>query len=148
MMVLLIALLVVVIALVVGVVTGRLDGTSSAVDTMDAPTRTSAFELPAGRLGSAGADQIKIDQALRGYNMVQTDAVLDKLFGEIKELEDHIAALSQDGQVTSGRGATSGAGAEPAGSYRVGQVREFPLHRRTEPERSDASVSPERPGSE
>lgn len=88
MMVFLIATLVVVVACVIGIVVGKVGTKTDALDTMDEATRTSAFELPDGRLGSAGMDQVRLDQSLRGYNMVQVDAVLDKLFDELKELED------------------------------------------------------------
>lgn len=82
MMILLIAVLVLVVAAVVAVVVGRV-----GVDPMSPPADTSPFELPAGRLGSAGVDAVRLDQSLRGYNMAQVDAVLDRLFDEIHDLE-------------------------------------------------------------
>lgn len=96
MMAVLIALLVLVIAVVVGVVSGKVGSSAQALDTMDGATRTSAFELPEGPLGAKGRDVIQLDQSLRGYNMVQTDAVLDKLFGEIEALEAEVTQLKAD----------------------------------------------------
>lgn len=82
MMILLIVFLILVVGAVVAVVVGRV-----GVDSMASPTATSPFELPAGRLGSAGVDAVRLDQSLRGYNMAQVDAVLDRLFDEIHDLE-------------------------------------------------------------
>ena len=96
MMVLLISLLVLVVGVVVGVLVGKIGSGPGALDGMAPAARTSAFELPKGRLGSAGADVIKLDQSLRGYNMVQTDAVLDKLFGELADLESEVARLRSE----------------------------------------------------
>lgn len=77
MIVLLIAVLVLVVGLVVAVIVGKVGS-----DSMAGPTRTTPFELPQGRMGSERVEEIRIDQSLRGYNMAQVDAVLDKLRDE------------------------------------------------------------------
>lgn len=87
MMLLLIVVLVLVVGAIVAVVTGRV-----GVDSMSAPTETSSFELPEGPLGRAGVDAVRFDQRLRGYDMGQVDAVLDRLFDENAELRRRLAA--------------------------------------------------------
>ena len=112
-MVFLIALLVILVGVVVAVVSGRVGGSRTAssdgelageasvnVDTMDEATSSSSFSLPAGHLGSNGASKIQLDQSLRGYNMAQVDAVLDRLFTELAELEVENRRLSK---MSSGR---------------------------------------------
>lgn len=91
MMILLIVVLVLVIGGVVAVVVGRV-----GADTMSSPTETSAFDLPKGKLGSAGVDAVRLDQSLRGYNMAQVDAVLDWLFDEIHDLEARLERSEHD----------------------------------------------------
>lgn len=91
MMILLIVVLVLVIGAVVAVVVGRV-----GADSMSAPTATSAFDLPEGKLGSAGVDAVRLDQSLRGYNMAQVDAVLDRLFDEIHDLEARVERREHD----------------------------------------------------
>lgn len=86
MMLLLIVVLVLVIGAIVAVVTGRV-----GADSMSAPTETSPFELPDGPLGQAGVDAVRFDQRLRGYDMGQVDAVLDRLFDENAELRRRLA---------------------------------------------------------
>lgn len=87
MMILLIALLVLVVGVVVAVVVGKV-----GTDPMSDPNRTSAFELPAGPLGVRGLDGVRFDQALRGYNMAQVDAVMDKLRDELRAAEERAGA--------------------------------------------------------
>ena len=89
MMIFLTAVLVLVVGAVVAAVVGRL-----GTDRMSAPTGTSAFELPEGHLGERGVDAVRLDQSLRGYNMGQVDAVLDRLFDEIHELRGQLGARS------------------------------------------------------
>lgn len=96
MIVVLIALLVLLIGVVSAVAIGKFGSDALKDARLDDPTGTSAFVLPTGRLGSEGAQRVQIDQALRGYNMTQVDAVLDKLFAEIGELERENDALRQD----------------------------------------------------
>lgn len=91
MMILLIVVLVLVVGGVVAVVVGRV-----GADTMSSPTATSAFALPEGKLGSAGVDAVRLDQSLRGYNMAQVDAVLDRLFDEIHDLEAQLDRRERD----------------------------------------------------
>lgn len=85
MMVVLIIVLVLVIGALVAVVTGRI-----GLDSMSGAGSTQSFELPEGRLGARGVDAVRFDQALRGYNMGQVDAVLDRLFDEIAQLESRL----------------------------------------------------------
>ena len=98
MMIVLIVVLIVIIGALVAVLAGRI-----GVDSMSGPSSTSSFELPPGPLGAQGVDAVRFDQALRGYNMGQVDAVLDRLFEEIGELESQLGEKPDGARATTAR---------------------------------------------
>lgn len=83
MIVFLIVVLVLVVGAVIGVVVGRV-----GTDAMSAPVSTASLDTSATAWGERGPDAVRFDQALRGYNMAQVDAVLDALFEEIRDLRE------------------------------------------------------------
>jgi len=50
-------------------------------------------DLPAGELGAQAVDEVRLDQALRGYRMDQVDAVLDRLAAELRTRDVLLARL-------------------------------------------------------
>lgn len=88
MLVFLIALLLIVIGLVAFAVIARF-GVQ-----LEEPVSSSPFEpLPHGEIGARDVDQVRFDQALRGYRMSQVDEVLDRLRAELQDRDDQIAQL-------------------------------------------------------
>ena len=52
------------------------------------------WELPGGRtLTSADVDSVRLPVALRGYRFAETDVLLDRLAGELRERDEEIIRL-------------------------------------------------------
>lgn len=64
---------------------------------LDDPTSSQASfglpEAPTGELSAQAVEQVRLDQALRGYRMDQVDAVLDRLAGELRSRDAELAQL-------------------------------------------------------
>lgn len=72
------------VAVIGGVVllaTGRVHGSLPEPD--PAPGRAGLDGVPLGELSADEIDQVRIDQALRGYRMDEVDALVDRLSAEV-----------------------------------------------------------------
>lgn len=84
------ALAVVVAAVVVSVLVVVLPDDSVSVAARD---RVPAGLPPSGDVDAHDVDQVRLPVVVRGYRMVDTDAVLDRLSAEIDRRDQEIAAL-------------------------------------------------------
>lgn len=90
MIALVLAALLVVVGLAVALALGKLSFLGA-----DAPTRTAPFEeLPArGPVHPEDLEDLRFDQVLRGYRMVQVDRALERLREELAERDTEIRRL-------------------------------------------------------
>lgn len=88
MVVLLVVIVVVLVGLTVAAVAGRIGGGTPP------PVSTRPFQpLPPGELSADDVGDLQFDQALRGYRMDQVDAVVERLFTELRQRDAEIAEL-------------------------------------------------------
>ncbi len=73
-------------------VLGRVDGSLA-----DATTTMSHVPLPDDPLTPGDLESLRFDTGLRGYRMSQVDAVVDRLRGEIADLEDQLTRVRGSG---------------------------------------------------
>jgi len=97
----LVLIVVVLVGLTTAAVLGKIGGFLA-----DATSSQSFSGVPPGPLSTQDIEELRFDQALRGYRMNQVDEVLDALCERVTELESEVAALS-------GRRGTSPAAGEP-----------------------------------
>lgn len=88
---------------------------------LEEPTSTQASfglpDLPVGELPARAVEQVRLDQALRGYRMDQVDAVLDRLASELAERDAELARL----RPSSAGGSSPSSGATAVGVGAVGE---------------------------
>ena len=54
-------------------------------------------DVPVGQLSATSVDDLRLDQAARGYRMDEVDAVIDRLAAEIASRDEQIARLRDEG---------------------------------------------------
>ncbi|HET7303484.1 MAG TPA: DivIVA domain-containing protein [Segeticoccus sp.] len=88
MVVLLVVIVVVLVGLTAAAVAGRIGGGTPP------PVSTRSFQpLPPGELAADDLGELQFDQALRGYRMDQVDAVIERLFTELRQRDTEITEL-------------------------------------------------------
>jgi DivIVA domain-containing protein len=88
----LVLIVLVLVGLTVAAVLGKIGGFLA-----DATTSQSFSGVPPGPLSTEDIEELRFDQALRGYRMNQVDEVLDALCDRISELESQVAARAVPG---------------------------------------------------
>lgn len=88
--VLLFALLIVVVGLVVAAVLGRIP-----VSGMAEPVDSSPFAPLPAQPSAEDIDELRFDQALRGYRMEQVDRTIDRLRATLADRDEQIARLDE-----------------------------------------------------
>ena len=91
------------VAVVGGVVllaTGRV---SASLPEADGPQQVPGLaDIPVGDLSAAEIDQVRLDQAVRGYRMDEVDDLVDRLSAEIAARDDRLT--DQQGEIDRLRG--------------------------------------------
>ena len=98
--------LVLIVVLLVGLTTAAVLGKISGF-LADATSSQSFNGVPPGPLSTQDIEELRFDQALRGYRMDQVDEVLDALCVRVSELESEVASLSAVGGSSSTMGGTA-----------------------------------------
>ena len=97
------------VAVIGGVVllaTGRVHGSLPEPD--PAPEPAGLDGVPLGELSADEIDQVRLDQALRGYRMDEVDALVDRLSAEVSARDALLAEQQAEIDRLRGRGGDEG----------------------------------------